>query len=236
MIVANWNVRGVNQPFKQRELRSLILKYKISLIGLNETRVQEDNYHHIASGLMPGWRCITNYGYHPNGRVWVLWDPSIVSLQLVCTTDQLIQVDATVIQKQLCYYVSFIYGHNDCTLRRVLRSNLRALSSSLLHRPWLVLGDFNVVRNHTDRLGGAQCWPGYMEEFNDCCSDALLEDLQYTGSHFTWSKGSREGYKARKFDRALVNPAWFTEFSESASDFLEPGFLGHSPILVNTGI
>ena len=116
MIVASWNLRGVNKPFKQSELRSLILKHKIHLIGLNETRVLEENHHNIATSLMPGWRFITNYRYHYNGRVWVLWDPSILDINIVCMTDQMIHVAVTVIQTQTNFYVSFIYAHNDYIL------------------------------------------------------------------------------------------------------------------------
>ena len=51
----------------------------------------------------------------------------------------------------------------------------------------------------------------------------------------TWSKGSGDGYKARKLDRALVNLPWLSSFTEAFAEFLEPGPSEHSPVLVNTG-
>ena len=231
--MASWNLRGVNKPFKQRELRSFILKYKIPLIGLNETRVLEENHYNIAAGLMPGWRFITNYSYHYNGRVWVLWDPSILDITTVCMTDQMIHVAVTVIQSQTKFSVSFIYAQNDYILRRALWNHLRLLSQSCSQQPWLVLGDFNVVRKDNERQGGAQDWHPYMDEFNECCCEASLEDLRYIGCHLTWSKGSGEGYIARKLDRALVNSSWFSAFPDAFANFLERGPSDHSPILVD---
>ena len=69
-----------------------------------------------------------------------------------------------------------------------------------------------------------------------CCSDAYLEDLRYTGCHLTWTKGSGEGYKARKLDRALVNLQCFSALPKASAVFLKPGPSDHSHVLVNKGI
>ena len=71
MKMANWNIRGVNGPSKQRELRSLILSNEVCLFGLNETKVREDNSESVASDLLRGWHFRFNYQSHPNGRIWV---------------------------------------------------------------------------------------------------------------------------------------------------------------------
>ena len=67
------------------------------------------------------------------------------------------------------------------------------------------MGDFNVVRFSSERLGGNLDWPAHMEEFNECCVDAGLDDLRHTGHFLTWSKGEGDGFLLRKLDRALVN-------------------------------
>jgi hypothetical protein len=41
MNILIWNVRGLNHPSKQREVKSMIRKNKIGLICLIETRVKE---------------------------------------------------------------------------------------------------------------------------------------------------------------------------------------------------
>ena len=61
-----WNIRGMNSLFKQREIRSLIHSNNISLFGLIETRVQQENSIQIANDLLRGWRYVFNYNYHPN--------------------------------------------------------------------------------------------------------------------------------------------------------------------------
>ena len=67
-----WNIRGVNRPFKQQEIRSFISRNKISLLGILETRVSVEKSDSIIRQLMRGWRSLTNYAYHPNGRMWII--------------------------------------------------------------------------------------------------------------------------------------------------------------------
>ena len=132
--------------------------------------------------------------------------------------------------------VSFIYGHNDYIPRRELWSALRTFSSAYGAVPWLVLGDFNIVRHGGEKLGGDLTCPNYIDELNNCCYEAELEDLKYSGNFFTWRKGSGHRYKARKLDRALVNLEWMTKFTAAEAHFLDLGASDHSPIIVKTGM
>ena len=139
-------------------------------------------------------------------KSWLLWDLAILDVHPRLISDQLIHVDVTILQKQLKFSISFIYGLNCYIQRRHLWSSLCALSAGLLSSPWILLGDFNVVRYNTEKLGGNQDWPAYMNELNDCCLSSSLDDLHFAGQLFTWSKGSGSSYLARKLDRSLVNP------------------------------
>ena len=236
MILATWNIRGVNEPFNQREVCSLIHKHKISVLGLLETRVHEAKHLRIIQSMLPGWSFLTNYISHHNGRIWVLWDTVSAHITPLSITDQVIHVEILLTQSQTKLAASFIYGHNYYMLRRSLWASLRSFSSFYQDFPWLVLGDFNIIRKVEDRAGGDQSWPSYIDEFNECCQDTLLDDLRNTGRHLTWSRGSGNNFISRKLDRALVNPPWLSYFTEVESTTLAPGESDHSPLLINTGL
>ena len=105
------------------------------------------------------------------------------------------------------------------------------------NQPWILLGDFNVARHATERIGGDLTWHPYMDDFNWCCYDAQLDDLHYSGHLLTWSNKNSEGNLiARKLDRALINSEWESSFTGSSSSFLPLGVSDHCPILVSTGI
>ena len=181
MILASWNVRGVNEPHKQKEVSSLIRKHSISLLGLNETRTQSSKHLSIIHAICPSWRYFTNYSSNPSGRIWIMWDPSLLDVQILASSDQVIHIQAQDIQNQSTMMVSFIYGYNDYILHRELWASIRSFSYTIGTDPWLVLGDFNIVRFGDEKLGGDTSCPNYMEDLNLCCYDAGLEDLKSLG-------------------------------------------------------
>ena len=144
-------------------------------------------------------------------------------------------VEVVLIQKQIPFTVSFIYGLNSHLERVPLWNSIRHLASSIVS-PWILLGDFNVVRYPSERLGGSCDWPARMEDLNDCCVEAGLEDLKFTGNLLTWRRGSGQTFLSKKLDRALVNLEWMHSFPESEAAFLQSGYSDHSPIVINTGI
>ena len=153
----------------------------MSFLSINETRVREGNNLAILRNLLPGRASVTNYTHHPGGRIWIFWDLNILTVQVVQRSEQIIHVQATIIQKQLVLGISCIYGHNTQVPRRDLWNSLRLISSTILSTPWLVVGDFNMIRHPTECIGGATEWPYYLEDLNECCQDSLLEDLRFTG-------------------------------------------------------
>ena len=176
MIIGSWNIRGVCEPFKQRELRAWIHSQHISMVGVLETRVRAGHYPHLIDNIMASWQSVSNYSQHPNGRIWLLWDPTILDIQPKLIMDQVIHSDVVILQKQIKLSVTLIYGLNCYIQRRRLWSSLCSLSRDLGSTPWLLLGDFNVVRFQSEMLGGnQQAWPPYMNELNECCNSSSLE-------------------------------------------------------------
>ena len=76
--IASWNIRGLNDPLKQREVRSFVKSKAIDLICLVETRVRAPNRDRIFSSLFPGWRLFHNYEHALLGRIWICGNPEKV--------------------------------------------------------------------------------------------------------------------------------------------------------------
>ena len=54
--IYSWNVRGLNWPNKQEDIKIFLHEKKIGIIGLLETKVKERNVDKIASRLFQGWQ------------------------------------------------------------------------------------------------------------------------------------------------------------------------------------
>jgi exonuclease III len=96
-----WNVRGLNHPSKQREVKSLINIHKIGLICLIETRVKENKAGKIRDAIAYGWDFVFNYEKHfllikkkkKNyekhffGRIWVCWKKTDYDVSVIDKCD-----------------------------------------------------------------------------------------------------------------------------------------------------
>ena len=128
MNVLIWNVRGLNDPVKQKAVVGRIRENKIHLVCLLETRIKEIKMQAVISRHFQGWQMFHNYSEGArNGRIWILWNGAQVDL--VATMDQCINCRVTAGTKKFMF--SAVYGSNERVDRRRLWSHLSSLKGSL---------------------------------------------------------------------------------------------------------
>jgi hypothetical protein len=102
-------------------------------------------------------------------------------------------------------------------------------------KPWILCGDFNVVRQLSEKWG-VDSLNAYELEFDNCLNSLEVTDLNFSGCLFTWnnkSEGSR--FIARKLDRVLVNEDWLCNFGRTCVDFSSGGISDHSLAFISVG-
>jgi hypothetical protein len=103
---------------------------------------------------------------------------------------------------------SVVYGANQGLDKRGLLQRLLSLKMSAGCFPWLIVGDFNVVRTSPEKWGstGLNC---YEKEFGDCDISLEVDDLAYSGPFHTWTnKQSGSNFVSRKLNRVMANIQW----------------------------
>ena len=83
MIVLCWNVEGLNDPSKQREVKKLIRDRRADLVYLVETKVRDWNALQIKEALFLNWGFLNNYDNLELGRIWVCWNTNIFHVSMV---------------------------------------------------------------------------------------------------------------------------------------------------------
>jgi len=223
MKVLSWNIRGLNNPLKQKEIRRLVRSLNISVVCLDETRVQECNALSILGSMFPGWKFFNNYSMHRLGKVWLCQDPGISSVSLVDAHSQVLTCMVHLNVHSSSWLTSTVYGANQGIERRSLWRRLEFLKRGLNSFPWLLVGDFNAIRSHKENWGGGGL----------SCYDIEFDDLAYCGCLHTWSnKQSGLAFISKKLDRVLANIEWIQKFGNTSVDFLEAGISDHSPALI----
>ncbi|KAJ6959613.1 hypothetical protein NC653_037845 [Populus alba x Populus x berolinensis] len=115
-------------------------------------------------------------------------------------------------------------------------SNVAAASTARIVVFWnpetvnIDLLGFSAQGLHTNKHRGEAVSTYETSDFRQCCSDLGLADLNYYGSHFTWSNGNVWS----KLDRVLANPLWSLSHTSVHVHFDNLGaFSDHSPATVS---
>ncbi|XP_074283610.1 uncharacterized protein LOC141608150 [Silene latifolia] len=231
MIFSSWNIRGLNKLVKQIEVNKFLTQNKLDILGILETRVKETKSHRILRNKFRGYSSFCNYSKHYNGRIWLVWNPSTTRVNVLQVHAQVLHCHVHHLATGRSFHLSMVYGSN-CPVKRVsLWDSLTAMAPQV--GPWVVMGDFNIVRYSHEKIGNLPAHLPDMLDFNNCLSSCGLDDMQGTGSDFTWfNKQDPSTRVYSKLDRVLVNGDWLLTFPQTAAQFLPPGVSDHCPALL----
>lgn len=153
---------------------------------------------------------------------------------------QCMHYEVWLIKENTQVYLTIAYGFNQPLERKShLGGGITRLANanSTYDSPWLIMGEFNTIRNQHEKLGGAQWGNTYREDLNECCKEVELDDLRFMGSLYTWSNYSKGPRKiVCKLDRTFSNDKLREIFMHSSVTFLNPSILDYSPCIMNCGI
>lgn len=99
MNISTWNIRGLNQHLKWKELKLFLIKHRVIVCGFLETRVKENKAPNVLKKVVRGWNTYYNYPMDHNGRIWLFWQPHM-------------QVNILMVKEQFIHY----YIVDDSTL------------------------------------------------------------------------------------------------------------------------
>ena len=226
--LAAWNIRGLNDPLKEKELSAFVRVHFLSVVCILETRVRTSNTDIIFSSILPGWGLLHNYDHALLGRIWVCGNSSVVSIAAMHCTDQAILCYITVLKDNSSFFCSAIYASNNQIDRRVLWSHLQWCASTMRSMPWFFVGDFNTTRFSSEKNGGNMNIDTVMEEFHECLFNLELADMPFLGPLFTWiNRRVGNQFLSRTLDRSLRKECSFDTFPNAVTEFLNPRLSYH---------
>ena len=234
---ATWNIRGLNDPLKQKEVRSFVVSNDLDFVCILETRVRISNKDRIFNSLLPGWRLFHNYDHALLGRIWICGNPEKVSIDLVQAMDQAMLCHVTDLKDNCSFWCSAIYASNNYLDRRVLWRHLLWCEPMVGHNPWFLIGDFNTTRFVNENIGGNMMYDNAMTDFHEGLFKLELADIPFLGPIFTWMN-RREGvnFIARKLDRCLQNECCLDVFPNVMTEVLQPGLSDHCPLVTRLNL
>lgn len=101
---------------------------------------------------------------------------------------------------------------------------------SLVKDPWLLMGDFNVVRWMNDRSGALEEFC-LMDRFNEIVDLLQLMEVPLQNRNYTWSS-KRPEPSFSKLDRLFLSTEWSSRFPSITLHALEMAVSDHVPLIL----
>jgi hypothetical protein len=99
--------------------------------------------------------------------------------------------------------------------------------------PFLIGGDFNIMRKPEDKSSGVfdHKWPSL---FNAVIESLDLREIVMTGRQYTWA-GSGDNPTYEKLDRVLASTEWEAHFPLTRVEARDQNISDHTPLVVSRG-
>lgn len=231
MKLITWNIRGLNKAARQKEVKWFLTSNKVYIIAILEHKIKKLNADQVTRRIAPGWKYMDNYEQSSKGRIWILWDPSEIECKEMCKTDQLIHTSVYVKRLDTQFNFTVVYGLHKIEHKKCLWSELVRIH--LVHQgAWLVMGDYNAIREGEDRPVGNPVQEAEVRDFNEFMTSNGLAELKSNGRRYTWTNGSTYS----KIDRAIVNTDWLLSMPQNEVWVMDPHCSDHSPLSIGLDI
>ncbi|KAL6176931.1 hypothetical protein ACLB2K_053563 [Fragaria x ananassa] len=125
--------------------------------------------------------------------------------------------------------ISGFYGNPETSNRWASWELLRRIAASV-EGPWITFGDFNELRDASEKKGGSDRIESQMQKFVEAIDDCGLQDVEVSGPLFTW----RRGDLLERLDRSLINQEAAEMFPRIHELHIDVGASDHIPILIYT--
>lgn len=126
MIIGTWNVKGLNQPFKQKEVLLFLRKNKIEFFDCLETKIKKVKAKPVMRKFSKEWNHCYNYPYVENGRIWLLWKKHI-NVQVLKIHKQYIHYKVENLASNFKAFITVVYSRNEVNVRTILWHDLQQI-------------------------------------------------------------------------------------------------------------
>jgi len=206
MKIISWNIRGCNSPLKTRILKRKIEVEQPWIILLQETKCSGEVLEKIARKAWPSCKRMALDASGSAGGLGILWNPNLVSLHGFRSTCFSLSGFFQIIGASQVGFLSNVYGPSQSSRKLEFLDSLPGLKEEAGGLPWILGGDFNIIRSLEEKKGGIRRLTQVNELFHQAIEELRLVDLRTANSTFTWYN-NRTGDRsiACRLDRFLVS-------------------------------
>ena len=120
MNIITWNVRGLNDTIKRKEVRNLIRKQNITVLDILETRMRDFQRDKVSKDCFGNDWSFFHNSDGQKSSIWVGWNKNLVEVKKLYDNKQVIMVEIILRETQVSYYFAAVYGSNEPSIRKLI--------------------------------------------------------------------------------------------------------------------
>ncbi|GLT69032.1 hypothetical protein SLA2020_412150 [Shorea laevis] len=187
MRIISWNCRGAAKSNFCKGAMDLKRIHNPSMMLILETKLTTQDARDQAASLGFPKSCIVD-SKGLRGGLWLLWDDSMVNVDVVSHGSQAIHAVVQVCNNPLFHsnwFFSGIYCRPPFEIRTLFWQELKSMAN-IISIPWMNIGDFNHILDQSEKFGGNPPSQTRMEAYLNCMNACNMIDLGFIGNRFTW--------------------------------------------------
>ncbi|KAG7635974.1 Endonuclease/exonuclease/phosphatase [Arabidopsis thaliana x Arabidopsis arenosa] len=233
MRILHWNCQGLRNPLTIPFLKDINCKYKIDILFLVETKNKDAYVQRLCTDLHFHHHFLISPDGLSGGLV-IFWRDTIKCEFLSSPT--LYYTNMYITDDHSYFCLTYIYGHPERTPRQQLWNKLELLARGGLfqNKPRVILGDFNEIKQNSEKLGGPMRPEWQFTNFPRMIKVAGLHEVKTFGGPYTWVGNRSSGPVKSKLDRVLATATWKEQYPKAFAHLLEWVGSDHRPLLLQT--
>ncbi|KAJ9553900.1 hypothetical protein OSB04_017945 [Centaurea solstitialis] len=206
-----------------------IKNIKPDVFGTQETKIRSWDPVQVNSICGGGFDC---FEFVPtigsSGGLLTCWDSKVFNCSQVIKDNNFLVIEGIWSGVVGVFGFINIYGPNSIAERKELWPKLLSVLSKEEVK-WRLFGDFNEVRNFSERLNSA-CIQGGMDDFNGFIDEGGLLEVPLIGRRFT--RVSDDGLKFSRLDRFLMSQSFALPWRTLGAKVLDRNGSDHAPVRI----
>ncbi|XP_060190498.1 uncharacterized protein LOC132619683 [Lycium barbarum] len=154
------------------------------------------------------------------------------SVSIMQDHEQQVTLSIQTNQSRDMMYITTIYAKCTKADRKELWASLEDLNK-IIKGPWIIGGDFNVILQPEEKLGGLPHRNSKSFDLFECMDSCGMSDVGFHSSKYTWCNNWRPSIRIwKRLDRVFINDDWTKMYANNFVKHLARTDSDHRPLLV----
>ncbi|KAM0830982.1 hypothetical protein ACQ4PT_065875 [Festuca glaucescens] len=230
--IYNWNLRGLNNLARRKAILDVFALANCNIACFEETKLAVVSRSVVVETLGP--KFADNFIFKPadgtRGGILIAVSTDFAIESFPGVPGRLSLSGRITDRSDGSFWdISCVYGPQDDSEKIEFLQELRLLRP-LMHDKWLLLGDFNLISQASDK-SNANLNLRMMGRFRSVIEDLELREFQLVGRKFTWSSDCNNNVMTR-IDRVYMTKEWEFSYPQYQLTPASSSISDHCPLLL----